>query len=136
MPLAPLPSDPPPFGTWVLVIGDQGASSHAVLRRDGARGFTLVTLSALRLVDASALDSLLDVADEQAAARMAGVDLPPWPSELPRLDSLLVSYTVEEIAPGTVVAHAGGSSRTHGFSGSAIRLEGLRDGVIRQRWLD
>lgn len=132
--LAPIPDAPPPFGEWIRLLDDHGNSIHAVLIRDGRRGFTIVDVAWAHRINADDLDAILDAADVAHNALMAHVQHPPWPSSLPPLKTTAIGYVLTTTANGKIEANSKSKSQTPGFSEVMLLPDRIIGGAMRQRF--
>jgi hypothetical protein len=132
--LAPLPDAPPPFGCWMHLLDDRGASSAAIMLREES-GLLVVGARALRVpFDPASLHAMLDDAD-RVWDRVNEDDAWEWPSGLPALDSEARSYSLQSGSDGTPRFRVEETAKSHGFFGRVLRPETKEGGVMRQRWV-
>ncbi len=124
------PGEPPPFGSWTLLLGARGATFFAACRRK-ARGFTLIGQHVLPKLDLAVLDAELDRIDERAEASLletlalAHGGVPRWPCRT-------MTYAVDEAGRLSYST----CSESPAWDPGGLDGDRIAQCVVRQRWVD
>lgn len=132
VPLAAVPQEDAPWGTWTRLLGRHGETTAMLMHRTMDE-CTLVGRHLIGLVNLAKLGEVLDRTD--VVRGLAPAPHIAWPEHLPALNSTATTYRfVDERTHDPIEPEVASVRQTHGFITRELDGNQLAWQVLRQRW--